>query len=164
VREKCKIILSWDDVRKEMQETLCGFIKECYIFPSKHEKIGKNAMMKIISNALRRFKHALNKYYMQMGLSPLNWFGYIMPDEWDTFIQQHTTPQVVALSNKMKELNAKNKFRHKLGLEGTRLQCQKGQRKSKSFVMLEYKIPLKVALCAPETGSEVILIQMIADD
>jgi hypothetical protein len=46
-----------------MQETLWGFIKEHYIFPSKQEKIGKNATLKIISNALRMFKHALNKYY-----------------------------------------------------------------------------------------------------
>jgi hypothetical protein len=27
------------------------------------KKIGKNAMMKIISNALQRFTHTLNKYY-----------------------------------------------------------------------------------------------------
>jgi hypothetical protein len=33
-REKCKIVWSWDDVIKEMQETLWGFIKEHYIFPS----------------------------------------------------------------------------------------------------------------------------------
>jgi hypothetical protein len=26
-REKCKIIWSWDDVTKQMQETLWGFIK-----------------------------------------------------------------------------------------------------------------------------------------
>jgi hypothetical protein len=83
-----------------MQETLWGFIKEHYIFPSEQEKIGKNAD------------------YVQRGLSPLNQFGYITPNEWDTFVQQHTTPQVVALSNKMKELNAKNKFRHKIGPEG----------------------------------------------
>jgi hypothetical protein len=51
-REKYKIIWSWDDVTKEMQETLCGFIKEYYIFPSEQEEIGKNATMKIISNAL----------------------------------------------------------------------------------------------------------------
>jgi hypothetical protein len=75
-------------------------------------------MMKTISNALWRFRHAFNKYYVQRGLSPLNRFGYITPNEWDTFILQHTTPQAVALSNKMKELNAKNKFSHKLGLGG----------------------------------------------
>jgi hypothetical protein len=75
-------------------------------------------MMKTISNALQRFRHTLNKYYGQRGLSPLNRFGYITPNEWDTFIQQHTAPQVVALSNKMTELNAKNKFRHELGPGG----------------------------------------------
>jgi hypothetical protein len=52
---------------------------------------------------------------VQRGLSPLNQFGYITPNEWDTFEQQQTTPQAIALSNKKKELNAKNKFRHKLG-------------------------------------------------
>jgi hypothetical protein len=30
--------LSWDDVSKEMQETLWVFIKEHYIFPSEQEK------------------------------------------------------------------------------------------------------------------------------
>jgi hypothetical protein len=72
-------------------------------------------MLKTISNAFQRFRHALNKYYVQRGLSPLNQFGYIMPSKWDTFIQQHTTPEVVPCSNKMKELNTKNNFRHKLG-------------------------------------------------
>jgi hypothetical protein len=37
-REKCKIVWSWDDVSKEMQETLWVFIKEHYIFPSEQEK------------------------------------------------------------------------------------------------------------------------------
>jgi hypothetical protein len=104
-----------------MQETLWGFIKEHYIFPSEQEKIGKNAMMKAISNALQRFRHALNKYYVQRGLSPLKRFGYITPNEWDTFVQPHTSPQAIALSNKMKELNVKNRFMHKLGPGGYKI-------------------------------------------
>jgi hypothetical protein len=80
-RDKSKIVWSWYDVSKDMQETLWEFIKEHYIFPSEKEQIGKDAMMKIISNALQRFRHALNKYYVQRGLSPLNWFGYITPNE-----------------------------------------------------------------------------------
>jgi hypothetical protein len=112
-----------------MQEILCGFIKEHYIFPSEQEKIGKNAMMRTISNALRRFRYALNKNYVQRGLSPVDLFGYIMPNEWDTFVQQHTTPQVVALSNKMKELNAKNKFRHKPGPVGYKAAMPKWAKK-----------------------------------
>jgi hypothetical protein len=62
---------------------------------------------------------------LQRGLSPLNRFEYITPNEWDTFIQQHTTPKAISLSNKMKELNAKNKFRHKLGPVGYKATMQK---------------------------------------
>jgi hypothetical protein len=40
-REKCKIIWSWDDVTKEKQEILWGFIKEHYIFPSEQENLAK---------------------------------------------------------------------------------------------------------------------------
>jgi hypothetical protein len=125
--------MSWDDVTKEMQETLWGFIKEHYIFPSEQEKIDKNATMKTISNALWRFKYAINKYYVQRGISPLNRFGYITSNEWDTFVQQHTTPQAVALSNKMKELNTKNKFRHKLGPRGHKAAMPKWTKKEQEL-------------------------------
>jgi hypothetical protein len=90
-------------------------------------------MMKTISNALQRFRHALNKYYVQRSLSPLNQFGYITPNEWDTFVQQHTTPQAVALSNKMKELNATIKFRHKLGLGGYKVVMPKWVKKEQEL-------------------------------
>jgi hypothetical protein len=57
-----------------------------------------------------------------------------------------------------------NKFRHKLGPVGYKATMPKWERRSKSFMMLGYQIPLKVALRAPETRYGVILIQMIADD
>jgi hypothetical protein len=89
--------------------------------------------MKTICNALRRFRHALNKYYAQRGLSLLNQFGYITPNEWDTFIQQHTTPQAIALSNQMKELNIKNKFRYKLGPGGYKAAMPKWAKKEQEL-------------------------------
>jgi hypothetical protein len=89
--------------------------------------------MKTISNALQRFRHALDEYYVQRGLSPLNQFEYIMPNEWDTFVQQHTTPQVVVLSNKMKELNVKNKFIYKLGLGGYKAAMPKWAKKEQDL-------------------------------
>jgi hypothetical protein len=50
------IVWFWVDVvSKDMQETLWGLIKEHYIFPSEQENVGKNAMLKTISNALQRF-------------------------------------------------------------------------------------------------------------
>jgi hypothetical protein len=125
-------------------ETLWGFIKEHYVFPSEKGKNDKNATLKIISNALQRFKHALNKYYVQRGLSLLNQFGYIMPNKWDTILQ-HSTPEVVALSEKKKELNVKNKFRYKLGPEGYKAAMPKWAKKE--LELCEAGIPDPLELC-----------------
>jgi hypothetical protein len=117
-----------------MQETLWGFIKAHYIFPSEQEFFFcKNATLKTIPNALQRFRHAFNKYYVQRGQPLLNQFGYITPNEWDTFVQQHTTPEAIALSNKMKELNTKNKFRHKLGPGGYKAAMPKRAKKEQGL-------------------------------
>jgi hypothetical protein len=59
------------------------------------------------------FRYALDKLYHHPSVSPLNQFGFITPNEWNTFQQLHTT-----LNNKMKELLQKNKFKHKLGPGG----------------------------------------------
>jgi hypothetical protein len=66
-------------------------------------------------------------------MSLLNWFGYIMPNEWNTFVQQHTTPEAIALSYKMKELNVKNKFWHKLGPEGYKVAMPKWAKKEQEL-------------------------------
>jgi hypothetical protein len=100
---------------------------------SRQKKLEKNATMKIISNALRRFRHPLNKYFLQRGLSPLNRFRYITPNEQDTFVQQHATPPGIAICNKMKELNAKNKVRHKVGTEGYKDAMQKWAKKDQEL-------------------------------
>jgi hypothetical protein len=48
----------------------------------------------------------------------LNRFGFITPNEWNTFQQLHNTPEAIALNNRMKELIQKNKFKHRLGFGG----------------------------------------------
>jgi hypothetical protein len=48
----------------------------------------------------------------------LNRFGFITPNEWNTFQQLNDTPEAMELSNRMKELIHKNKFKHRLGLGG----------------------------------------------
>jgi hypothetical protein len=164
VREKYKIIWSWDDVLKDMQETLRGFIKEHYISSSKQEKIGKNAMMKTISNAFQRFRHALNKYYVQRCLSSLNQFGYITSNEWDTFVQQHTTLEVIALSNKMKEQNTKNKFRHKLGPGRYKAEMPKWAKKEQEFCQTGIPDPLEGSMVHTKNMIQNVLVQMTVDD
>jgi hypothetical protein len=60
------------------------------------------------------FRYALNKFYVQPGVSPFNRFGFITQNEWNTFQPLHTTPEAMASNNRMKELIQKNKFKHKL--------------------------------------------------
>jgi hypothetical protein len=90
-------------------------IKANYVFLFEHEECGKRATILTIGRVIRRFRHALNKFYVQPCVSPFNWFGFITPNEWNTFQQLHTTPEAMVHSNKMKELIQKNKFRHRLG-------------------------------------------------
>jgi hypothetical protein len=93
-------------------------IKIHYVFLSEHEELGKIVTILTIGMTLRRFRHALNKFYVQPGVSPLNQFEFITTNEWNTFQQLHTTPEAIALNNIMKELIWKNKFKHKLGPSG----------------------------------------------
>jgi hypothetical protein len=120
-REKCKII--WSNcsvVLKSEKDALWEQMKRYYIFPTniEHQELGKKDTIRTIGNALRRFRHGLNKFYIQTSRSPLNWFGFIKPNERNTFQQQHTSPGAITLSNKMKELNKNNKFTHRLGPSG----------------------------------------------
>jgi hypothetical protein len=119
VREKCKITwIDWGTVPVNEKEALWELIKAHYIFPSAHEERGKRATILTIGRALQRFRHALNKFYVQPGVSPFNWFVFITPNEWSTFKEPHTTPESMAHSNRMKELIRKNKFKHRLGPGG----------------------------------------------
>jgi hypothetical protein len=85
-----------------MKEALWELIQAHYIFPSKHEERAKRVTILTIGRALRRFRHALNKFYVQPSVSPFNRFGFIAPNEWNTFQQLHTTPEAMVHSNRMK--------------------------------------------------------------
>jgi hypothetical protein len=81
MREKCKITyIDWGVVLVNKKEALWELIKAHYVFPSKHEECGKRATILTIGRALRRFRHALNKFYVQPGVSPFNRFGFITPN------------------------------------------------------------------------------------
>jgi hypothetical protein len=103
--EKYKIIRSdWAIVLEKEKGALWELIKAHYIFPSKYEELGKRTTILTIGRALQRFIPALKKFYIQPNISPLNWFGFIIPNKWNTFQQLHITPEAISLSNRMKEL------------------------------------------------------------
>jgi hypothetical protein len=100
------------------KEALWKLVKAHYVFPSEHKEHGKSATLLTIGSALRRFRHSLNMFYVQPGVSPLNRFGFITLNKWNTFQQLQTTPEAMARSNRMKELIQKIKFNHRLGPVG----------------------------------------------
>jgi hypothetical protein len=82
VREKCKIAwIDWDAVLVNEKEALWELMKEHYVFPSEHEERGKRLPFLHIGWALQKFRHGLNKFYVQPDVSPFNWFGFIIPNE-----------------------------------------------------------------------------------
>jgi hypothetical protein len=73
------------DVLVNEKEALCELIRAHYVFHFEHEECVKRATILIIGRVIRRFRHALNKFYVQPGVSPFNRFGFITPNEWNTF-------------------------------------------------------------------------------
>jgi hypothetical protein len=93
-----------DIVPVNEKEALWDLIMAHPIVPSEQEEHGKRATILTIGRALRRFRHALNKFYVQPDVSPFNRFGFITPNEWNTFQQLHTTSEAMVRSNRIKEL------------------------------------------------------------
>jgi hypothetical protein len=118
-REKYKITwIDWGAILVNEKEVLWELIKAHYVFPSEFEERGKRATILTIGRALRRFRHALNKFYVQPGVSPYNRFGFITPNKWKTFQQLHTTTEAMVCGNRIKKLIQKNIFGHRLGPSG----------------------------------------------
>jgi hypothetical protein len=116
---KCNISwIHWDVVPVNEKEALWELIKEHYVFPSKHEECGKRATILTMGRTLQRIRQALNKFYVQPGVSLFNRIWFITPNEWKTIQQLHTTPEAMMHINIMKELIWKNKFKHPLGFGG----------------------------------------------
>jgi hypothetical protein len=117
-RKKCKITwIDWGIVPVNEKEALWELIKAHYVLPSEHEECGKRATILTIARTLLRFRYALNKFYVQPGVSRSIGLG--------SSHQTNVTPfnnciplQKLWRNNRMKELIQKNKFKHRLGPGG----------------------------------------------
>jgi hypothetical protein len=67
--EKCKITyIDWGIVPVNEKEALLELNKAHYVIPSEHVEGGKRVTILTIGRALRRFRHALNTFYVNMVL------------------------------------------------------------------------------------------------
>jgi hypothetical protein len=81
-REKCKTPwIVWGAIPVNEKEALWKLNKARFVIPSAHEEHGKRATILTIGRALQRFGHALNKFYVQPGVSPFNRVGFITPNK-----------------------------------------------------------------------------------
>jgi hypothetical protein len=68
------------------------------------QKIMHGDVLALIKHRSRRFRHSLNKFYVQPGVSLFKRFGFITPNEWNNFQQLHSSLEAMVDSNRMKEL------------------------------------------------------------
>ena len=85
----------------------------------------KKATMASLRDDFADWKSKLNCNYVKKGRLPFDKYGNIPPSDWDTFVQQKTTPEALALSEKMTELNKKNLYPVHLGPGGYRAKVEK---------------------------------------
>jgi hypothetical protein len=166
-REKCKIVWSnWGVVLECEKGALWEHIKRHYIFPTsvEHQELGKRTTIRTIGNTLQKFRHGLNKFYIRTDRSQLNQFWFITPNEWNTFQQQHTSPEAIALSNKMKELNKKNKFTHRLGPGGYKAVMPKCTKKEQEIHAAGIPDPLEGCTLHTKNFIRAHLVWMIVDN
>ena len=126
VREKVRITYeNWHHVPTEKKNELWEVIKAKYIFPPEFLERGEKATLYTMGRALRTFRANLNKDYVKKGLTPFNDFGFITPDDWNTFVNQRTSKKALEVSQNFKTLSSKRKWHPNLGPGGYKAKVKK---------------------------------------
>jgi hypothetical protein len=81
----------WRCVPSEKKKELWKAMKDKYIFPTEVLDRDENATLYTMRRALRTFRCNLNKDYVKKGIKQFNDFGFITPDDWNTFVNQRTS-------------------------------------------------------------------------
>ena len=99
--------------------------------------------MKTLCNIFRDYKSMLNCNYVKKGLEPFEKYGNITKVEWDLFVAQKTSAQSKELSDKMFELNKKNKYKPRLGPGRYRCKAPKWRAKEEELSRRGVQNPLE---------------------
>jgi hypothetical protein len=78
---------NWHHVPAKKKNELWEATKFKYIFPPQFLERGEKATMKTMARCLQTFMDNLDKDCVIRGLKPLNDFGFIVLDDWNTFVQ-----------------------------------------------------------------------------
>jgi hypothetical protein len=67
-----------------------------------HERVRKHTY-KIMGHAFQRWRHDLNKRFIQKGLTPFHEFGNITHNQWAQLVAEKTLPGALAISQRNRE-------------------------------------------------------------
>ncbi|GJN10009.1 hypothetical protein PR202_ga28068 [Eleusine coracana subsp. coracana] len=89
----------------------------CNKVPADLER-AKKAMMSTLNHICRDYKSKLNYQYVKKNQTPFDKHGNISQQEWDEFVEQKMSSALKELSEKMVELNKRNKYKSRFGPGG----------------------------------------------
>nr|TKW25490.1 hypothetical protein SEVIR_3G123500v2 [Setaria viridis] len=103
-------ISDWLLVPGGRKEAMWELLKQTFILPTLEElrKQVKHYTRKQLGEVFRRWSGELNDKYVKKGPTPFNEYGSITPAQWDEFIRQKTSPEALALNQRIRELVLSN--------------------------------------------------------
>ena len=144
VRDKCKIIWpDWKSVPEDRKSEMWNQVRRTIRFPEEGIDRAKKTTMKTLCNIFRDYKSMLNCNFVKKGLVPFEKYGNISKDDWNLFVEQKTSAEAKELSDKMIELNKKNKYKPHLGPGGYRGKVTKWRAKEQELASKGKPNPLQ---------------------
>ena len=144
VRDMCRIsYINWNAVPGTTKEEMWNEVKKAIRFKDEHLQRAEKASLEEMGNIFKNWKSKLNCDFVKMNKTPFSKYGKISPDDWETFVSQKTSPEAIALSEKMAELNRKNKFKVHLGPGGYRKKVGKWRAREEKNRALGIPDPLE---------------------
>jgi hypothetical protein len=121
-------IPDWLTVPEGKKEAMWGLLRQTFILPRQTQKKIKHYAKKMLGETFRRWKSDLNTNYVQKGREPFADYEEITRAQWEKFVQQKTSEEALALSQRNRELALSNIHRVHLGPSGYQRQAEKWRR------------------------------------
>ncbi|KAK3155200.1 hypothetical protein QOZ80_2BG0200150 [Eleusine coracana subsp. coracana] len=116
MRDHCKITWQdWRQVPDGRKDDMWADVMAIIQFQPADLERAKKATMSTLNHIFQDYKSKLNCQYVKKNRTLFDKHGNISQQEWDEFVEQKTSSASKELSEKMVELNKRDKFKARLG-------------------------------------------------